>query len=145
MKAVPDTGGIIEEPHWRLMISDELEVEAASEYWRLISNELRSRTLLAPVNSHAVRRLVLAYLMYDRAARDVLENGGVLKPRRGNTKAIARANPSVAIMRNSDHDATLLEAELGISPRRREGATKVANGGQRTRPADGYLKPVAKR
>jgi phage terminase small subunit len=145
MKAIPGTGGIIEEPHWRLLLSDDLEVEAAGEYWRLVSNELRDRTLLAPVNSHAVRRLVLAYLMFDRASRDVLENGGVLKPRRGNSKAIARANPSVAIMRNADHDATLLEAELGISPRRREAVGKVANGGQRARAADSYLKPAASR
>lgn len=144
MEAVPGTGSIIEEPHWRLLLNDDLEIAAATEYWRVVSNEMRGRTLLAPVNSHAVRRLVQAYLMYDRAARDVLENGGVLKPRRGNSKAIARVNPSVQIMRNADHDATLLEAELGISPRRREGASKVQGAGRQQRASDAYLKPVKK-
>lgn len=144
MKVLPGTGDVIEEPHWRMLLNDDLEIEAAREYWRICADELRGRSLLAPATNHAVRRLVIAYLMYDRASRDVLENGGVLKPRRGNTKAIARQNPSVLIMRNADHDATALEAELGISPRRRESAAPVKGGQRKVSALAAYLKPVSK-
>lgn len=144
METVEGTGEIVPEPHWRLLLSDDLEVQAATEYWRLITTEMRERSLLSPANCHSLQRLVLAYINYDRSARDVAENGAVTKPRRGNTKAIARLSPHYTAMREAGADAATLEAELGISPRRRSTASKVDKKARSARAADQYLRPIAR-
>jgi P27 family predicted phage terminase small subunit len=143
MNLIEGTGSIVPEPHWRMLLTDELEVEAASESWRIVTTELRGRQLLSPANRHAVQRLVLAYVLHDRAAREVAENGAVTKPKRGNPKAIARLSPHFTAMRESANDAAVLEAELGISPRRRGAVTKVERKGRVARASDAYLKPAA--
>lgn len=142
MKAIEDTGGVVPEPDWESLFSDVLEVAAAGEHWRVISTELRERQLLAPGNAHALQRLVVAYVIYDRAVREVAENGAVTKPKRGNSRAIARTSPHFTVMRESASDAAMLEQEFGLSPRRRGGAAKVQNGKKAPRAADGYLSAV---
>lgn len=144
MNAIEGTGAVIPEPHWRMLLSDELEVDAASEYWRVLTTELRERNLLAPANRHALQRLVLAYITFDRCSREVAENGAVTKPRRGNSKAIARLSPHFTAMREAGSDAAALEAELGIAPRRRGSAVKVERKARSARASDAYLRPVAK-
>lgn len=144
MNLVENTGEIVPEPHWRLLLSDDLEVSAASDYWRTLTSEMRERSLLAPANRHALQRLVIAYINYDRSSREVAENGAVTKPKRGNTRAIARLSPHFTAMREAGSDAAGLEAELGISPRRRSTAGKVDRKARTVRAADAYLKPVAK-
>lgn len=144
MNLVENTGEIVPEPHWRLLLSDDLEVSAASDYWRTLTNEMRDRSLLAPANRHALQRLVIAYINYDRSSREVAENGAVTKPKRGNTRAIARISPHFTAMREAGSDAASLEAELGISPRRRSTAAKIDRKARTARAADAYLKPVAK-
>ncbi len=105
---------------------------------------MRERNLLAPSNGHAVQRLVLSYVIFDRSSREVAENGAVTKPKRGNPKAIARLSPHYAVMREAASDAASLEAELGLSPRRRSQATKVQKASRSARPSDAYLRPVAR-
>jgi P27 family predicted phage terminase small subunit len=144
MNLVENTGEIVPEPHWRLLLTDELEVSAASDYWRTVTGELRERSLLSAANAHAVQRLVIAYINYDRSSREVAENGAVTKPKRGNSRAIARISPHFTAMREAGSDAASLEAELGISPRRRSTATKVERKARVARAADTYLKPVAR-
>lgn len=95
--------------------------------------------MLAPANSHSIQRLVCAYLMFDRMYREVAERGVVTKPRRGNSKAIARISPYFTAMREAGSDAAALEAELGISPRRRGSVTKVEKRARKERASDGYL------
>ena len=95
-------------------------------------------------NGHALQRLVIAYLLFDRTSREVAENGAVLKPRRGNPKSIARLSPYFTAMREAGADAERLEAELGLSPRRRNGVGKVARNGRKTTASAAYLKPVGK-
>lgn len=143
MNAIDGTGAVIPEPNWRMLLSDELEVEAASEYWRVLTTELRERDLLAPANRHAVQRLVLSYLAYDRCSREVAEHGAVTKPKRGNPKAISRLSPHFTAMREAGSDAAALEAELGIAPRRRGGVTKVQRKTRTARASDAYLKRVS--
>jgi phage terminase small subunit len=87
---------------------------------------------------------VLAYVIYDRCSREVAENGAVLKPKRGNPKAIARLSPHFQAMREAASDAAALEAELGLSPRRRSAAAKVVKKARAARASDAYLRPVAK-
>lgn len=144
MNVVPGTGDIAPEPHWRMLLTDDLEVEAASEHWRRIATEMRERQTLSPSNAHAIQRLVLAYTIYDRCSREVAEHGAVTKPKRGNPKAISRLSPHFTAMRESANDAATLEAELGLSPRRRAAATKVERKARSARASDSYLTPVAK-
>lgn len=143
LSAIDGTGSIVPEPDWSLLLSDELERAAASEHWRRVTTELKERDLLAPANAHAIQRLVLAYLVYDRCAREVAENGAVMKPKRGNPKAIARLSPYFTAMREAGSDADRQEQELGIAPRRRTGAGKVAKKATRAGGAGNYLKSRA--
>lgn len=143
MNAVENTGGIVSEPEWALLLTDEIEREAAADHWRRITGEMRERDTLAAPNAHAIQRLVLSYVLYDRCSRDVTENGAVTKPKRGNPKAIARLSPYFTAMREAGSDAERLEADLGLSPRRRSSVTKVAKREKRQTASANYLKPVA--
>jgi P27 family predicted phage terminase small subunit len=125
MNLVEDTGSIVEQPDWESLFNDELEIGAATEHWRRITTEMRDRSLLAPGNAHALQRLVVAYVLYDRSLREVAEHGAVTKPKRGNSRAIARTSPHFTAMRELASDAAALEAEFGLSPRRRSAATKA--------------------
>lgn len=140
LASIDGTGAIVVEPNWSLLLTDELERAAAGEHWRRITIELKERDLLSPTNAHAIQRLVIAYLVYDRCSREVADNGAVLKPKRGNPKAIARLSPYFTAMREAAADADRQEQELGISPRRRAGAGKVAKKIVRKTGADAYLK-----
>jgi P27 family predicted phage terminase small subunit len=139
MNVIEGTGAIVVEPDWQSLLTDELEIAAAVEYWRVITTELKDRQLLAAANGHSIQRLICAYLMFDRMYRQVAEHGVVAKPRRGNSKAIARVSPYFTAMREAASDAAVLEAELGISPRRRGAVTKVERKQRRERASDGYL------
>lgn len=143
MRAVETTGGIVDEPQWALLLTDELEIEGARHHWRRVTTEMRERDILSATNSHAIQRLVVAYIVYDRCSREVADTGAVLKPKRGNPKAIARLSPYFTAMREAGNDAERLEADLGITPRRRSGVAKVMRAGRRATGADQYLKPVA--
>jgi len=142
MNAIDGTGLIVDAPDWSLLLDDPLEIAAAEAHWQRITAEMRGRDILASANVHAIQRLVIAYLIYDRAARAVTEQGAVLKPKRGNPKSIARLNPHFTAMRESGSDAERIEAELGLSPRRRTGAAKVVRNGRKATAASSYLKSV---
>lgn len=142
MNVIENTGALVPEPDWISLFSDVLEIAAAKEHWRIVAGELRERQLLAPGNAHALQRLVVSYILYDRAAREVAEHGAVTKPKRGNPKAIARTSPYFTVMREAASDAAVLEQEFGLSPRRRSAASKVPNGKKTPRAADGYLSAV---
>jgi len=143
MNEVEGCGSIVDEPAWALLLTDAMEIEAAKQYWRRVTTEMRERQTLSPTNGHAIQRLVIAYVVFDRCSREVAENGAVTKPKRGNPQSIARLSPHFAAMRESANDAGTLEAELGLSPRRRTSAGKVERRVQRRTGADNYLKPVA--
>ncbi|MGU3495921.1 P27 family phage terminase small subunit [Xanthobacteraceae bacterium A53D] len=139
---IDGTGDIIPEPDWTSLFNDELEIAAASEYWRVLTTELRERTLLTPANTHSLQRTVCHYIVFDRACRQVAEVGAVSKPKRGSTRAIARVSPHYTVMREASADAAASEAELGISPRRRGAVTKAERGKKAPRAADRFLKSI---
>jgi len=141
MDVFDGTGEIVEEPNWGKLLKDRKELYAAKEYWRVITTELRERTLLSPSNRHAIQRLVMAYVVFDRSSLIVAEEGAVLPPAPDNPKAISRISPHVNVMRDAATDATNLEAELGLSPRRRAGAAKVAKKDKVTRASDKFFQP----
>jgi P27 family predicted phage terminase small subunit len=119
-----------------------LEIASAREHWRVLATELKERALLSPGNSHAMQRLVLAYVIYDRASREVAENGAVIKPKKGQSRAIARVSPYFHVMRESSVDAANLEAEFGIAPRRRTAAAPAPVKKTNVKASDTYLKRV---
>ena len=143
MNIIEGTGSIVVEPDWQSLFSDVLEIAAAQEHWRIITTELKDRQLLAAANGHSIQRLVCAYLMFDRMYREVAENGVVTKPRRGNTKAIARVSPYFTAMREAGSDAAALEAELGISPRRRGDVTRAERKQRKERPSDAFIRKTS--
>lgn len=144
MKVVDGTGQIVPEPDWKSLFNDELELFACGEHWRIITTELKDRALVSMANAHGLQRLVVCYVIYDRALKEIAENGAVSKPKRGNTRAIARVTPHFNVLRDMANDAATLEAEFGISPRRRSSATKSVTQKKASKPSDAYLKPVAK-
>jgi P27 family predicted phage terminase small subunit len=145
MNVIEGTGQIVPEPDWDALFSDVLEVEAAREHWRVVTTELKDRALMSAGNAHALQRLVVAYVLYDRSLREVAENGAVTKPKRGNSRAIARTSPHFSAMRELASDAAVLEAEFGLSPRRRSTATKAEKKAAVKRASDAYLKNPASR
>jgi P27 family predicted phage terminase small subunit len=144
MNEVPGTGSIVPEPHWSMLLTDELEIASAAENWRRIVSEMRDRSILSPSNGHAIQRLVLSYVIFDRSSREVAEHGAVLKPKRGNPKAIARLSPHFSAMREAASDAAQMESELGLSPRRRSTAAKVERKARSARASDAYIRAVPK-
>jgi phage terminase small subunit len=137
---IPAAPEIVPQPDWESLFSDVLEAGAAREHWRIITTELKDRALLSPGNGHALQRLVVAYVLYDRSLREVAERGVVTKPRRGNTKAIPRASLHFAALRELASDAAVLEGEFGLAPRRRSGATKAIGKQKVARASDEFLK-----
>lgn len=140
MNVIESTGAIVVEPDWESLFSDVLEIVAAKEHWRIVTTELKDRQLLAAANGHSVQRLVCAYLMFDRVYRQVAENGVVSKPRRGNSKAIARVSPYFMAMREGGSDA----ATGSRNRLRQRGVLAEGTAGARlTYPIDNIRKRVA--
>lgn len=137
--SIENTGNVVPEPDWMTIFTDGLEIKSAKEFWRIITTELRDRKLLSPANAHSIQRLICAYLMFDRMYREVAEKGVVLKPKKGNVRSIARISPEFTAMREAGSDASALEAELGLAPRRRSAASKAERKTKVATPADAYL------
>jgi P27 family predicted phage terminase small subunit len=108
----------------------------AHREWGRVTAELRDSQTLAPVNRHAVQRLVLAYVRYDLAAAMVMADGAVVQAKR--TK-VPMLNIWQTEMRAADSDATSQEMELCLNPRRRAAAGKALKKAKRATAADNYL------
>lgn len=128
------------EPNWAAQFTDELDQDLARRQWRILIGELRSSEKLANANERQVKRLVDAYVLYEIAMRHVADEGAVF-PRKG--KKQPAYNPWFTILKDANAMASAAEAELTITPRRRNNGGKV----QRSKPSvigGGYLKAVAK-
>jgi phage terminase small subunit len=134
------TGEIAAEPDWATIYEDDLDLAAARENWRIVRQELAAAGTLSAANGHMMQRLVHARVLYGKCIREVASPGGIVtKPRRGNARAIARLTPHWAALREIGADADRIEAELGLSPRRRGNVTKVQKTQRATTAADAYL------
>jgi P27 family predicted phage terminase small subunit len=128
------------EPDWSTQFSDELDQELARQQWRVIVGELKGSEKLANANERQIKRLIDAYVLYEIAMRHVAEEGAVF-PRKG--KKQPAYNPWFSVLKDANAMAASAEAELTITPRRRNNGGKV----QRQRPSvigGGYLKSVPK-
>jgi P27 family predicted phage terminase small subunit len=129
--------GLIE-PTWSAQFDDELDQDLARQQWRIVVNELRTSEKLANVNGRQIKRLVDAYVLYEIAMRHVAEQGAVF-PRKG--KKQPAYNPWFTILKDANAMASAAEAELTVTPRRRNNGGKV----QRSKPSvigGGYLKAI---
>jgi hypothetical protein len=91
----------LEVPPWEEVLANPEERLAAAGYWRDVEAAMRARGTIGPVNFPTVLRLVIAYLVADRASVEVLRSTG---ERAWNTYLEAARL------------ATELEGELGLLP-----------------------------
>lgn len=140
---VRETIGGIVEPDWAELLTDEEERAKASARWRRVAGEMDQLEILSLANDHALQRLVLAYINYDRSSLAVAADGLVTEPAKDNPKAIARLSVHYQAMREAEKTAERLEAQLGLTPGRRGKVGKVQRKRERTSGADAFLGPQA--
>jgi P27 family predicted phage terminase small subunit len=137
--AVDET--IVVQPDWTTLLPDPAEQLIARGHWYRIVTEMTGRDILSSSNGHALQRLVLAYIVYDRCSRKVADDGLVTEANPENTKAIDRLSIYYKAMREAESTAERLEAQLGLSPGRRSKVGKVAKQRRTTAGADQFLGP----
>ncbi|MEH3098864.1 P27 family phage terminase small subunit [Sphingomonas adhaesiva] len=130
---------IVAQPDWASLLSDPAERAVAAGHWSRLVAEMTSREILSSSNGHALQRLVMAYLVYNRCSLAVGGGGIVDEPAKDNPKAIARLSIHYKAMREAENTAERLEAQLGLSPGRRGKVAKVTRQRTRTAGADAFL------
>lgn len=128
------------EPNWSAQFTDELDQDLARRQWRIIIGELRGSEKLANANERQVKRLVDSYVLYEIAMRHVADEGAVF-PAKG--KKQPAYNPWFTVLKDANAMASAAEAELTITPRRRNNGGKVQKQKQSVI-GGGYLKQVPK-
>ncbi|MBM7407066.1 MULTISPECIES: P27 family phage terminase small subunit [Sphingomonas] len=140
--APPADNSVVKEPAWDTLLPEAAERVVAANHWRRIVDEMTSREILSSSNGHALQRLVLAYIVYDRCSQAVASGGIVDEPNADNPKAIARLSIYYKAMREAENTAERLEAQLGLSPGRRGKVGKVVKSRVRSAGADAFLGPA---
>jgi hypothetical protein len=97
------------EPSWDEVLVSPDERQSATGYWREVIAALRANGTLEPVRNHAVLRLVVAYIVCDRASAAVMRSGAPVDVQAWSVHLAA------------SQLAGQIEGDLGLSPRR--GAT----------------------
>lgn len=132
---------IVAQPDWTLLLNSVAERGVAAGHWRRLVEEMTAREILSASNGHALQRLVIAYLVYDRCSAAVGAGGIVDEPAADNPKAIARVSIHYKAMSEAEKTAERLEAQLGLTPGRRGKVAKVTKQRVRTAGADAFLGP----
>jgi hypothetical protein len=94
------------DPSWDEVLSSSDERQSAAGYWREATAAMRASRTLDPVHSHAVLRLVVAYIVCDRASAAVMRGGSPVDVQAWN------------VQREAAQLAGQIEGDLGLSPRR---------------------------
>ena len=140
LKEISGGDGAPSEPDWGAIYDDPIEAVFARDAWGQVVREMRERETLAHVNGLQLKRYMQALVLYERANRHVIEDGPVTLTEKGQPTY----NPWWAVMKDADARASQHESELGLSPRRRSGASKVNRAKRKTTAADSYLRSVSK-
>lgn len=138
LATIPGGEGAPPEPDWSLILTDEIDLASARDHWREILSDLRMAGTLSVTNGHTIKRLVLFRIEFDRSARSVAEKGKVLPAKRSKAPQL---NLEWVGMKQAADASSTLEAELGLTPRRRGAVTKVQRGKKASSAADSYLGP----
>lgn len=144
MNLIEGGSQVVQEPDWQAAYSDVLDLEYARASWVELVRALSEAGTLAPENARMMERCVDFRIQYEKAKRQVAENGMVIPPKRGSKTAIARPSPYWTAMREAASDLDRIEGELGLPPRRRGSVTKVDRKARARQAADAYLRPVAR-
>jgi phage terminase small subunit len=126
-----------EQPDWGLQFDSVEECTAATQYWSKIIEAMRAADTASRANGHAIARLVVFQILYDRASTAVARDGAIRR-----VKGVDRKNPQLMVMRQASEMCSGLEGELGLSPVKRGRAGKVARRARRGTAADEFLRPV---
>jgi P27 family predicted phage terminase small subunit len=129
--------GTPQQPNWQLLFSDAGECGAAAGHWSNIVNAMRSAETLSVANGHAIKRLVIAQIVFDRACAAVARDGAVRR-----VKGVDRRNPQWMLVKQSAELCAGIEADLGLPPVRRARVGKVSRKQRQRTAADEYLRPV---
>ena len=135
--AIDGGDGIPPEPNWRSIFGRAADRTAAAEYWRALVSEIRGAEKLAVANAHSIKRLVVAYISYDRSAKEVAKSGPVIKAAK---TGVPTYSPWWTTMSNADSQAQALEKALCISPRDRGTGAKVEKKARKQQAGGGYLR-----
>lgn len=138
--AIAGGDGAPPEPDWSQIYSDPLDLAFAHEQWGGVVREMGGRGILSVENGHAIQRLVIFRLQFERASRHVAEKGAILPAPRAK---VGQWNPYWSVMTKADEAIRTLEAELGLAPVRRGKAAKVERKARQARAADNYLRPAS--
>jgi P27 family predicted phage terminase small subunit len=129
--------GLPKQPDWQLLFNAADECASAESYWSRIVTSMRGADTVSEANGAAIKRLVIAGILYDRASAAVMRDGAIRR-----VKGVDRKNPSWMVMRQAAEMCSQLEGELGLSPAKRSRVGKVARSPRKRTAADAYLKPV---
>ena len=129
--------GTPEQPDWQQLFSGTDECAAAAAYWSTVVATMRAAETLSTANGHAIKRLVVAAIVYDRASKAVMRDGAIRR-----VKGVDRKNPNWMVMRQASEMCSSLEGDLGLSPAKRSRAGKVPRKQRQRTAADEYLRPV---
>lgn len=140
--AIEGGSGTPSEPDWAIYYSDELDLGFVRSQWRSITNEMRDAQTLCADNGDVIKRLIGLRLEADRQLRQMGESGAIRQARRTKVRQI---DPSWTVFKQANEAAAALEAELALSPRRRNSGGKVQRKSKRATAADEFLKPLARR
>ncbi|MFA7505283.1 MAG: P27 family phage terminase small subunit [Burkholderiaceae bacterium] len=133
--------GEVAEPNWSKLLTERAERDAARRHWKRVTAEMQALETLSAANGHALQRLVLAYIVYDRCSLLVATEGVVTTPAADNPKAIARLSVYFKAQSEAEKTAERLEQQLGLSPGRRGKVGKVTKKRERSAGADAFLGP----
>lgn len=136
---VPAVIGGVVEPDWPRLLPEQAERDAASQHWRRVAGEMSDREILSSSNGHALQRLVMAYLVYDRCSLAVAIDGLVTAKSPENPKSIERLSIYYKAMREAENTAERLEGQLGLTPGRRSRVGKVTRKRELKTGADEFL------
>lgn len=131
--------GRLLEPDWSIYFADELDVAIARSNWSTVTHELRDTEKLAPANAHHIFRLICNYVLHAVALRHVAEEGAVF-PRKGRKQPAY--NPWWTVLKDTNGMASAAEAELTITPRRRNNGGKVKPKAKRIAASDEFLHSI---
>lgn len=136
--------GTPDEPDWSVYYSDELDLGFVRAQWRSIIGEMRDAQTLATDNADVIKRLIGLRLEADRQLREMGENGAIRAAKKTRVRQI---DPAWTVFKQANEAAAALEAELALSPRRRNSGGKVRPKTKRTTAADEFIgkKPIALR
>lgn len=141
LPAIDGGEGVPPEPNWNKLYKLALDRDAASDCWRNVVNEMKQSQTLAVVNGPAIKRLVMFHVEFERQARDIARGGVVRKAKR---TQVPQVHPAWSVMKQAAEAAAALEAELALSPRRRNNGGKIQRKEKISRAADRFLRPVSK-